>query len=123
MRHRVTTKKLNRHPDQRRALVRNLLTEFFRHERIRTTDAKARVIRPEAERIITIAKRGRANGGDLVFARRRIAAILRDPLVARKVVDTVAPRYQDRKGGYTRLQKIGQRLGDAAPMVFLELVD
>ena len=123
MRHRVTKKKMNRSVGQRRALTRNLLTELFRHERIRTTEAKARIMRPQAERLITIAKRAQAGRGDSLAARRRLASVLRDPDIVKKVYEEVAPRYTERNGGYTRILKLGQRLGDAASIVYLELVE
>lgn len=117
MRHRVAGRHLNRNTGQRRALFRNLITELFRHERIRTTEAKAKAVRGDAERLITLAKRGD------VHARRQIAAVVNDPEVADKIFREVAGRYADRAGGYTRIVKMGPRLGDAAPMVLLELVE
>ena len=127
MRHRVAGKKLGRSTGHRRALRRNLVTELIRHERIRTTRAKAESIRGQAEKLITIAKRGLVAADEEpakgVHARRRAAAQLNDPLVVRKLFDEVAPRYVDRPGGYTRMLKLGQRKGDAADMVLLELVE
>jgi large subunit ribosomal protein L17 len=102
------------------------MTELFRHERIRTTHAKAQAIRSEAEHLVTVAKRGqaKANGdGHDVHERRLVAAVLRDPMVVRKLFDEIAPRFQDRSGGYTRIVKVGRRQGDGAEMVVLELVD
>ncbi len=123
MRHRVAGYKLGRSTGQRRALFRNLMTELFRHGRIRTTEAKARAIRSEAEKLITKAKRGRAPQGNYVHARRLIGASLNDPDVARKVMEEWAPRYEHRPGGYTRIIKLGRRQGDGAEMVLLELVE
>ena len=126
MRHRVAGKHLGRSTAHRVALFRNLMTELFRHERIRTTHAKAAAIRSEAEHLVTIAKRGKtnaANAGHDVHERRLVAAVLRDPLVVRKLFDEIAPRFQERPGGYTRMVKVGRRLGDGAEMVVLELVD
>jgi large subunit ribosomal protein L17 len=127
MRHHVAGKRLGRSTGHRRALRRNLVTELIRHERIRTTRAKAESIRGQAEKLITMAKRGlvsaEAEPAKGVFARRRAAAQLNDPLVVRKLFDEVAPRYAERPGGYTRMLKLGQRKGDAAEMVLLELVE
>jgi len=127
MRHRVAGKKLNRTAGQRRALRRNLVTELIRHERIRTTRAKAQAIRGQAEKLITMAKRGLVAAEDEpakgVFARRRAAAQLNDPVVVRKLFDDIAPRYAERPGGYTRMLRLGLRKGDASQMVLLELVE
>ena len=109
--------KLGRSSAHRRALLRNLMTELFRHERIRTTEAKARAIRAEAERIITLARRG-----DLA-ARRRIMREIHDRAVVDKLIHVIGPDMSERPGGYTRLIKLGARTGDAAPMVYIELVD
>lgn len=116
MRHRVAGRKLGRNSDQRKALFRNLMTELFQHERIRTTEAKAKAIRSSAEHLITLAKRG-----DL-HARRLAARELNDPEALRKLFE-IAERYEDREGGYTRLYKLGPRKGDAAPMVLIALVE
>jgi len=117
MRHRVAGRRLNRSLGPRRALFRNLLTELFRHGRIRTTEAKAKAVRAEAERLITLAK-----GGDL-HARRQVLRTIADGQIVKRLFDEIVPRYQERPGGYTRLVKLGPRLGDAAPMVILELVE
>jgi large subunit ribosomal protein L17 len=116
MRHRVAGHRLNRSHGHRQALRRNLITALFRHERIKTTRAKARSIRSEAEKLITKGKRG-----DL-HARRQVAAVLTDPDITRKVFEELAPRYAVREGGYTRTLKVGRRQGDGAEMVILELV-
>ncbi len=128
MRHRVAGKKLNRSLDHRKALRRNLMKELFRHGKIRTTRAKAEAIRGEAERLITIAKRGlqaeKENPAKGVHARRLVAARLAaDRQMVQHIFDEVAPRYLDRPGGYTRMIKLGLRKGDAAQMVLLELVE
>jgi len=126
MRHRVAGRHLGRTTAHRTALFRNLMTELFRHERIRTTQAKAQAVRSEAEHLVTIAKRGYAKAeadGHDVYERRLVAAVLRDPLAVRKLFDDIAPRFQERPGGYTRIVKVGRRLGDGAEMVILELVD
>lgn len=116
MRHRVAGRKLGRPTDHRLALYRNLATDLLRYEKIQTTEAKAKEVRSLAEEIITKAK-----GGDL-HSRRQVLAKLYDPAVVDKLFETLAPRFQDRPGGYTRIIKIGPRKGDAAPLVQLELV-
>jgi large subunit ribosomal protein L17 len=100
------------------------MKQFFEHERIRTTKAKAAAIRGEAEQIITIA-RNSANGSDTdkVAARRLVASKLGDTQVLKRVFDEIAPRFANRNGGYTRVMKLGPRLGDSAEMVILELVE
>jgi large subunit ribosomal protein L17 len=124
MRHRVYGYKLGRSRGHRTAMRRTLVTEFFRHERIKTTKAKAAAIRDEAERLITRAKVGVAAGESrAVSARRLAAARLNDPQVVKKLFDEIAPRYAARPGGYTRVIKLGARHGDAAEMVYLELVE
>lgn len=117
MRHRVAGKKLGRSSAHRKALFRNLVTELFRHEQIRTTEAKAKAIRPQAERLITLARRG-----DL-HARRLAARDVQDPEILQKLFDELAERYEDREGGYTRIYKLGPRKGDAAPVVLISLVE
>lgn len=136
MRHRVAGKKLNRSSGQRRALRRNLVTALICHGRIETTEAKASAIRGQAERLITLAKRGLAAGKEdpsrTVHARRLADARMDRWVteadgtrvdVVRRLFDEVAPRYAERPGGYTRVYKLGPRKGDAAPMVLLELVE
>jgi large subunit ribosomal protein L17 len=165
MRHRVAGYHLKRDKGHRRALFRNLITDLFRYERIETTEAKAKAIRAEAEKLITRAKRGLpdrlvelANDGDGVklkalvgernaerlialadndqsdalqtlagqlalHARRHLMRTVSDQAVVDKLIHEIAPDYADRPGGYTRLVKLGPRLGDAAPMVYLELVE
>ena len=122
MRHRVAGYKLSRSKDQRRALRRNLVKQLFEHERIRTTQAKAMAARGLAERLITLAKRGNEAGEDkMVHARRLAASRLSDAQAVKKLFDDIAPRYENRNGGYTRVIKLGPRKGDSAEMVLLEL--
>jgi len=165
MRHRKAGRHLKRSSGHRRALYRNLMTELFRHERIKTTEAKARAIRPLAERLVTKARKGRAerlidlanqrdverlsawfnarraaqlieladNGDEealeqlaqrmALHARRQVLATLTDKEVAQRLVEEIAPRFEDRPGGYTRMFKLGMRRGDAAKMALLELVE
>ncbi len=124
MRHQVAGYKLGRNRDQRNGLRRTLINQLFEHERIRTTRAKALAIRGDAERLITLA-RNSANGTDIdkVNARRLAASRLANPDTVRKLFDDIAPRYANRPGGYTRMLKLGPRLGDAAEIVLLELVE
>ncbi|MFZ4815462.1 MAG: 50S ribosomal protein L17 [Phototrophicaceae bacterium] len=130
MRHRVKGKKLSRNSGQRKSLRQNLIISLFEHGRIRTTLAKAQFMRGQAERLITIAKRGykrKESSGqqsDLVHAQRVAASRLynrRD--VVQRLFDHIAPHFMEREGGYTRIIKIGGRHGDQAEMVILELVD
>lgn len=117
MRHRKLSGKLNRSSPHRRAMFRNMVTSLLAHERIETTDAKAKQVRRLAERIITLGKRG-----DLA-ARRRAMRVLRSQDVAVKVFGELATRYRERPGGYTRVLKLRNRVGDAAPVSIVELVD
>ena len=165
MRHRKAGRHLKRSSSHRRALYRNLMTELFRHERIQTTEAKARAIRPLAEKMVTKARKARADrlvelakqrdeqrlsawfnarrasqlieladDGDedaleqmasamALHARRQVLATLTDNDIAHKLVEEIAPRFEDRPGGYTRMFKLGMRRGDAAKMAVLELVE
>jgi large subunit ribosomal protein L17 len=124
MRHRVAGHKLGRDKDERIALRRILVKQLFEHERIQTTRAKAEAVRGQAERLITLAKRGNAAGdAKMVHARRLAAARLSDPDSVKKLFDDIAPRYENRPGGYTRMIKLGPRQGDSAEMVILELVE
>lgn len=116
MRHRKDHRKLSRTREHRKALLRNLTTSLFQHERIETTVAKAKEARRMAERMITFAKRGD------VAARRHVSRFVHGDDVVRKLFDTVAPWYADRNGGYTRIIKVGRRLGDAGQTALLELV-
>ncbi len=117
MRHRRAGRKLGRDRDHRRALYANLAVALFEHGRIKTTEAKAKEVRPLAEQMITLGKRGD------VAAHRQAVAFLRSKPIAHKLFAEIAPRFADRPGGYTRIVKIGPRSGDAAEMVYLELVD
>ncbi|NOX60376.1 MAG: 50S ribosomal protein L17 [Chloroflexi bacterium] len=123
MRHRKHGRVLGRSSGHRKALFRNLIKELFRHGQIETTEAKAKAIRPQAEKLITIAKRGRSGRISEVHARRLLRARLNDPELVSVVYDELAPRYEDRPGGYTRIFKLGPRKGDAAPMALIELVE
>ena len=124
MRHSVAGYRLGRTKGARIALRRNMIKQFLTHERIRTTKAKAAAIRGEAERMITIA-RNSANGDDTakVNARRLIASRLGDNQMVKRLFDEIAPRFANRNGGYTRIMKLGPRMGDSAEMVVLELVE
>jgi large subunit ribosomal protein L17 len=117
MRHKRKGTKLGRVTAHRWALFRSLLAALLQHERITTTTAKAKVIRPLADRLITLAKR------DDLHARRQVLSLVPDTAVVRKLFDTVAARYSDRRGGYTRILPIGTRRGDGAPVAIVELVD
>ena len=109
-------RKLGRDSSARKALLRGIVTSLFQHERIETTEAKAKELRRVADKMLTLAKRG-----DL-HARRQVMAYMMDEDVVKKLFDEVAPKYKDRQGGYTRIIKAGVRQGDAAPMVIIELV-
>jgi large subunit ribosomal protein L17 len=165
MKHGKKGRHLGRDSGHRRALYRNLMTELFRHERITTTEAKARAIRPLAERLVTKARKARAErvvelakqrnvqklsawfsakradqlvalvdeGNEeglermaqemALHARRQVLAVLSDKDVTHKLVDEIAPRFEDRPGGYTRMFKLGTRQGDASRIAMLELVE
>src|SRR3990172_453169 len=125
MRHKIAGKRLGRHMGARNALRRILVKQLFEHERIQTTRAKAEAIRGQAEKLISLAKRGNAadEPSKMVHARRLVAARLDDPRIVRKLFDDIAPRYADRPGGYTRMLKLGPRESDRAEMVLLELVE
>ena len=116
MRHRKAGKKLGRNPAHRRALFRNLLTSLFKYENIETTDTKAKAIRPIAERMITLAKRG-----DL-HARRQAFAFIQEKKVVHKLFEEIVKRYMDRTGGYIRIIKKRIRKGDAAPISIVQLI-
>lgn len=117
MRHRKAGKKLNRTREHRRALFRNLVTELLEKERVETTLAKAKAIRPLAEKMITLGKRG-----DL-HSRRQALGFIQKKTVVKKLFDEIAPRYQNRPGGYTRIIRTGPRRGDNAEMAIIELVE
>ncbi len=138
MRHRVRGRRLGRDSAHRKALRRNMIADLIAHERVITTEAKARMLRPAAERVITVAKRGLAKDDDAaVVHARRIAGtkmarnrVVEDELGERtevntiqKLFDEIAPRYMDRPGGYTRIIKMPRRPGDAAKMAMIMLVE
>ena len=116
MRHRRDHRKLSRTSSHRKALLRNLVTALFQYERIETSVAKAKEARRLAERLITFAKRGD------VAARRHVDRFVTRPYVTRKLFDTIGPWYAERAGGYTRILRLGRRLGDAGETAYLELV-
>lgn len=124
MRHQVSGYKLNRTSSGRIALRRILIKQFFTHERIKTTRAKAAAIRGEAERLITIARNSADKDANAkVTARRIVTSRLGSNEVTKRLFDEIAPRFATRPGGYTRVLKLGPRQGDAADMVILELVE
>ncbi len=117
MAHRIDGRKLSRKRGPRLALYKNLAVSVLRYERVQTTEAKAKEIRGQVERMITIAKRG-----DLAARRTVVAELPNEPLVVAKLFDVIAPKYADRTSGYTRITHLGLRAGDAAPIVQIELV-
>ena len=117
MRHHRAGKKLGRDSSHRKALYANLAASLIEHGRIKTTEAKAKAVKPIAEQMITLGRRGD------IHARRQALAYLRTQEVVHKLFADVAPRFADRPGGYTRIVKLGPRNGDSAEMVYLELVD
>ena len=117
MRHRKQKGKLSRDAAHRKALFSNLCREVIDHERIQTTEAKAKAVKPEVEKLITLAKRG-----DLHARRQALSALGQDKFVVYKLFEEVGPRYSERPGGYTRILKLGPRRSDATEMVLLELV-
>lgn len=116
MRHRKAGRQLSRNSAHRWALMRNLITALLREEKIQTTDPKAKELRRWVDRVITLGKRGS------LHARRQALGIVQDKAVVRKLFETIAPRFKDRPGGYTRIIKLGIRRGDAAQMSLIELV-
>jgi len=117
MRHQKTRNKLSRDSAHRKALLMNLSKEIIEHERIETTQAKAKAVRPQVEKLITLAKRG-----DLHARRQALSTLSQDKFAVHKLFDELAPRYAERPGGYTRILKLGPRRSDATEMVFIELV-
>ena len=117
MRHQRNRYQLSRDAAHRKALLMNLSKEVIAHERIRTTEAKAKAVKPEVEKLITLAKRG-----DLHARRQALSALGQDKFVVYKLFDEIAPRYVARSGGYTRILKLGPRRSDSTEMVLLELV-
>jgi len=124
MRHQIAGYRLGRSTGARLALRRKHIKQFFTHERITTTRAKAAAIRGEAERLITIARNSaQKSDSEKVHARRVVASKLGDNQILARLFDEIAPRYANRNGGYTRVMKLGPRMGDSAEMVILELVE
>jgi large subunit ribosomal protein L17 len=131
MRHRKAGRRLGRNRSHRKAVLRNLAMALFEHERIRSTDAKCKELRPFAERIITTAKKGLPAEGDdsaeararAVHARRQIGRFIHRRDVVEKIFSVLAPRYRERSGGYTRIVKVGPRPGDNADCSIIEFVD
>ena len=117
MRHKIAGRKLGRPSGHRRAIFRNLVTDLLNYEKITTTEAKAKEVRSLAEKMITLGKQGR------LHSRRQVLSFVIDKKVTEKVFNDLAPRYAERPGGYTRIAKLGPRLGDGAAMVQLELVE
>jgi len=117
MRHQKTRHKLSRDSAHRKALLMNLSKEIIEHERIETTAAKARAVKPVVERLITLGKRR-----DLHARRQALSSLAQDKFAVHKLFEDLAPRYVDRPGGYTRILKLGPRRSDATEMVFIELV-
>ncbi|MFN2165185.1 MAG: 50S ribosomal protein L17 [Anaerolineae bacterium] len=121
MRHKRAGRRLGRDSGHRKALYRNLTKQLFQHGVIHTTEAKAKSVRPQAEKLITLAKRGLQD--NRVHAQRIAMARLDDKVIVKKLFDDLAPRYEQRPGGYVRITKLGPRKGDGAEMVQLELVE
>jgi large subunit ribosomal protein L17 len=117
MRHQRTRGKLSRDSAHRKALMMNLSKEIIAHERIRTTEAKAKAVKPEIERLITLAKRG-----DLHARRQALSTLAQDKFAVYKLFEELAPRYASRPGGYTRILKLGPRRSDSSEMVLIELI-
>jgi len=117
MRHQKTRNKLSRDSAHRKSLLMNLSKEIIEHERIKTTEAKAKAVKPEIEKLITLGKRG-----DLHARRQALSTLAQDKFAVHKLFVELAPRYAERPGGYTRILKLGPRRSDATEMVFIELV-
>jgi large subunit ribosomal protein L17 len=117
MRHRMSGRKLNRTSSHRKAMFSNMAVALLKHEQITTTLPKAKELSPIVDRLISLGKK------NTLHSRRRANSVLRDTGLTAKLFDTLAPRYEDRNGGYTRVLKSGFRYGDAAPMAVIELVD
>ena len=117
MRHRKKRNKLSRDVGHRKALVMNLCGQIVQHERVRTTEAKAKMVKPEVEKLITLAKRG-----DLHARRQALSALGQNKFTVHKLFEEIAPRYSERPGGYTRILKLGPRNSDSTEMVYIELV-
>jgi len=117
MRHRKKGRELSRTSSHKRAMLRNMATSLIQHERIRTTEAKAKELRPVVEKLITIG------GTDDVHSRRRARRMIQDRAALQKLFDDVGPRFRERPGGYTRILKLGARKGDGAELAIIELTD
>ncbi len=117
MRHKVAKRNFDRPSAHRLLMFRTMVTDLLRHKRIKTTEAKAKEIRPLAERIISLGR------NDTVHHRRQVAGYLTDKSIGRELFETIGPKYNERNGGYTRIVKLGPRAGDAAFMAIIELVD
>lgn len=117
MRHRVAHRKLGRTSEHRLSLLRNLAASLIQHERVRTTEAKAKELRPFVEKLVTLGRR------DSLHARRQALSILPQKAAVRRLFGEISPRFSERPGGYTRILKLGPRSGDGAPMAFIEFVD
>jgi large subunit ribosomal protein L17 len=116
MRHKQQSRRFDRPTDQRLAMFRGLVTDLLKHEQLKTTEAKAKAIRPLAEKMVTLGK------DNTLASRRRVLSYVYDKDVAAKIFEDLGPRYAERAGGYTRLVRLGPRLGDGAEMVQIELV-
>lgn len=116
MRHRKNKKILDRGRDQRRALLKNLIVSLVKEEKIKTTLAKAKFLRPKVEKVITLGKK------NILSSRRRLISLLQNEKLAKKVLEELSPRYLERKGGYTRIIKLGSRKSDGAEMAMIEFV-
>ena len=117
MRHKLGYKKLNRTSEHRKAMIQNMLNSLIKYEQIKTTLPKAKVLKPAADKIITLGKKNNLNNKKKLFSR------LQDKVTARKVFSSLSKRYEKRNGGYTRIIKAGYRYGDNAPLAIIELVD
>jgi large subunit ribosomal protein L17 len=116
MRHQKAGRKLGRTTSHKEAMLRNMVTSLFKHEKITTTDTKAKELRQVAEKMISLGKNGS------LHARRRAAGVVRERGVVKKLFEDISPRYKDRSGGYTRIVKAGFRVGDNAPLAMIELI-
>jgi len=116
MRHQKNKKILGRNKSQRRALVKNLMLSFFTHEKIKTTEAKAKLVKPEIEKIISLSKKNN------LHSRRLIISRIGSQTIANKIINEITPQYKDRRGGYTRIIKLAKRQGDNARIVYLKLI-
>ena len=123
MRHGFALRKLNRTHEHRKAMFANMASALIKHEQITTTLPKAKELRPIVEKLVTLAKKGNANASSKLSMRRLAASRLRDEAMAKKLFETLGPRYAERNGGYIRIMKAGFRFGDNAPMAVIEFVD